>query len=275
MKLTELSPVERLLAEFEVRRSKNPRYSLRAFAKQLGLSPGRLSEFLAGKNSLSKANAMKIADALTFTPKQNERWLNSLGFPKQSESKYLRHRKVDSFVTIDEDRFHLIADWEHYAILTFLETDVIDKSEKTLCERLGIKELTARLALNRLLRMGFISQDGLQFRKETPQVSTSSDVPSPALRKSHKQTIEQALDALDTVDVEFRDITSITIPTSTKKLPLAKKMIKDFRRRLAAVMEDCDKDEVYNLNIQLVPVTKTIKNRAPQLSKMAATTGPH
>ena len=33
-------------------------------------------------------------------------------------------------------------------------------------------------------------------------------------------------------------------------------MIREFRRELACFLEAGEKDEVYNINIQLVPVTK-------------------
>jgi uncharacterized protein (TIGR02147 family) len=88
-------------------------------------------------------------------------------------------------------------------------------------------------------------------------LETSHDVASAALRKSHKQTLEQAIEALDNVELSQRDITSITMAIDVKKIPLAKEMIRKFRRELAAALETDKRTEVYNLNVQLVPVSKT------------------
>jgi plasmid maintenance system antidote protein VapI len=51
---------------FERRIAKNSRYSLRAFARSLGISPSRLCEILKGKQGLSVAWAEKIATRLKF-----------------------------------------------------------------------------------------------------------------------------------------------------------------------------------------------------------------
>jgi plasmid maintenance system antidote protein VapI len=40
--------------EFDLRSSKNGSYSLRAFARDLGISPQRLSHLLSGKKGISK-----------------------------------------------------------------------------------------------------------------------------------------------------------------------------------------------------------------------------
>jgi len=41
----------------------------------------------------------------------------------------------------------------------------------------------------------------------------------------------------------------------SSKLPAAKEMIRTFRRKLCEFLESGKKDEIYNLNIQLVPTT--------------------
>lgn len=52
----------RILAEeFERRRIRNPRYSMRAFAKAIGISQSQLSLILSGKRRISVRQAMKIA----------------------------------------------------------------------------------------------------------------------------------------------------------------------------------------------------------------------
>ena len=48
-------------AEFLKRRTKEPFYSLRQFAKELELSPMHLSYLLRGKRGLSKKNARRVA----------------------------------------------------------------------------------------------------------------------------------------------------------------------------------------------------------------------
>jgi hypothetical protein len=52
------------------RKARNEAYSLRAFARSIGLSPALTSQILSGKSSLTRKSAEVIADRLSLSPKQ-------------------------------------------------------------------------------------------------------------------------------------------------------------------------------------------------------------
>lgn len=54
-----------LTSEFERRRIRNNRYSLRAYARDLEMSPSRLSEFLAAKANPRPSTALRILEKLS------------------------------------------------------------------------------------------------------------------------------------------------------------------------------------------------------------------
>src|SRR5690349_6949475 len=56
-----------LMEEFARRVRVNPRYSLRAYARTLGMSPGALSEVLRNRRPLSLKAAEKVIKALGLT----------------------------------------------------------------------------------------------------------------------------------------------------------------------------------------------------------------
>jgi hypothetical protein len=63
--------VEKLKEELELRRKKNPRYSLRAMARDLGVSPSCLSRTLNGKTKMNSEREERIAGLLgLLTPFQ-------------------------------------------------------------------------------------------------------------------------------------------------------------------------------------------------------------
>jgi hypothetical protein len=68
--------------------------------------------------------------------------------------------------------------------------------------------------------------------------------------------LEQAIAALEEVPLELRDITSITFPTNLAQIDKVRPLIKSFQRKIAKMLEEGDATAVYNLNTQLVPVTK-------------------
>lgn len=230
---------EWLLGELKRRKSTNAAYSLRAFSKTLELTPGRLSEYLSGKRTVTPHMARKLALKLGVAPTTSTDIDKKFGAPLENEA------------------FAAIADWQHYAILSLMETKGFKLDEKFIARRLGISPLDAREALERLLRLGLVEKQGAKLTRTKRNLSTTQDVASAALRKSHEQNLRQAIACLEEVQVELRDISSITMAIDSRKLPLAKEAIKDFRRRLMLLLEAGEADEVYNLNIQLVPVTKT------------------
>jgi transcriptional regulator with XRE-family HTH domain len=55
---------EQLQTELDRRRARNPRYSLRAFAQQLGVDHSTLSQWMRGRRTLSRASERRLRAAL-------------------------------------------------------------------------------------------------------------------------------------------------------------------------------------------------------------------
>lgn len=230
---------EWLLGEFKRRKSTNAAYSLRSFSRAVKVSPGRLSEYLGGKRPLTQKMARKIALELGVLPKA------AAAAPA-----------AQAYQPLESEVFAAVADWQHFAILSLTETKGFRTDEKWIARRLGISPLEARDSIARLVRLGLAELRAGKLVPTKKDLSTTHDIASAALRRSHAQSLSQAIATLEEVPVELRDITSITMAIDTRKLGLAKDAIKDFRRRLSLLLEAGEADEVYNLNIQLVPVTK-------------------
>lgn len=56
--------IRRLSAQFEQKKKDNPRYSLRAFSRDVGITPSELSRLMASKRSMSPQLAYKIGSYL-------------------------------------------------------------------------------------------------------------------------------------------------------------------------------------------------------------------
>ncbi|MCB9253510.1 MAG: TIGR02147 family protein [Bdellovibrionaceae bacterium] len=248
-------PVEWLREEYIRRRERNPSYSLRAFARSLGLSPGPLSEILAKKRELSLKLALRIAQRIAMNPEQLEAFVEPLrkSTPDPVSGKETRFRELSV------DTYYLIADWYHFAILSLMETKNFEGGVRWIAERLSVSVVEVRSALERMERLGLVFKKAQTWLLNQEGVTTTHDVPNGALRKSHKQQLEIAKAALDSVPVEERDITSMMMAIDVSKLPKAKILIREFRRQLSQFLETGNKTEVYNLSIQLVPLSKKTK----------------
>lgn len=250
-----------LSAELAQRKASNPRYSLRLLAKRLGISPGRLSEYISGKRPITSEQADKIADRLGLNLQRRTEFLTLANrrIEKQFDTAEPTSHSDAKFRQLSADAFNVVADWYHFAILSLMDLDDFEMNAAWIGARLGIPKSTAQGALKRLKNLGLIEKVSGIWQKRESQHMTTHDVPSAALKISHRQTLQQAIEALDEVPIELRDITSITMAVNPKTIPEVKRLIKSFRRKVASVMEASEKTEVYNLNIQLVPVTRIQK----------------
>lgn len=249
------SPSQWLAAELGNRKSNNSRYSLRSFSTAVGISPGRLSELIAGKRRMTLKQADRIADRLNYAPAARLQLIKVVsdqdGIRKTKASRVSKAK----FTTVSADSFQIIADWQHFAILSLMDTNSFKNDSQWIARRLGITKPLAAMSIERLCRVGLLRKQNGQLLKTGNDLETTHDISSPALRISHRQTLMQAAEALDSIPVELRDITSISMAIDPSKIPRAKKLIRSFRHRLCELLEADEQSEVFNLNIQLVPVT--------------------
>lgn len=250
--------------EFRRRRAKNPAYSLRAFSQQLKLPSGRLSEILARKRQLTPALGEQIADRLAFDPAERKKFLECIERERGAKRRHapqLEDFEATTYHQLSMDSFQIIADWQHYAILSLMETRGFRSEPAWIGRRLGLAVPEVQGALERLERVGLVKRRRDAYVKTSEGLTTSRDISSAALRRAHKQNLAIAVEALDEVPVEERDVTAMTMAIDPDKLSLAKDMIREFRRKLCAALESGRQREVYHLNVQLIPISKTGKEK--------------
>ena len=235
-------PVDWLRREYQSRRVRNASYSLRAFSRLVGLSAGALSDILLEKRAFTPKMFTRIASRLSLSNSEQAKWL---ALVKSQDADY--HE-------LSDDQFQIIAQGSHYALLSLLETEDFVSDPRWIAKRLGILASEVKMIIERLERLGFISSHS-GIRRAVSRITTSQDIPSEALRESHREGLLQAIGALE-APLPLRDISSITMAIDVTRLPEAKSLIKTFRRDLSKLLEEGSRTQVYNLNIQLVPVTK-------------------
>ncbi|MBI4406004.1 MAG: DUF4423 domain-containing protein [Deltaproteobacteria bacterium] len=232
-----------LKQELSKRCQKNPRYSLRSFAKALGLSHTVLSLFLSGKRTLSKKATSQVVTSLALSPREQA------AFYGESPAKQYDHLSLDSFAAI--------SDWYHYSILSLLELPNAKCDAGWMASQLGISRIQAQLAFERLVRLGLIKKTAHGWRQTGNPLYVGNDVPSAALRKFYRQLLEKATDSLENDPLELRDFSSITFAMNPKFIPYAQKKIRLFRRQLVSELEKLgEPTAVFHLSIQLYPSSR-------------------
>lgn len=222
----------RLLQDELVRRTqKNPGYSLRAFARMLGIQSGFLSKLLLGQRRVTPATVRRIGAKLGLS-------LQEIEFFEQAHRHKFDTAAMD-FHQIAHDHFQIISDWYHFAILELAEVKGFDPSTRWIAKTLGISVAEAQAAVERLVRIGYISIDtkGRWKLLEAHTTTLGVDETNAALQQMQKQILQMAIESLETVSIDRRDQTTMTMAIDSSLVPAAKERVKKFRRELCAFLE--------------------------------------
>ena len=259
----------RLLLQTELTRriQHNPRYSMRRFAQALGISHTVLSLVLSGKRPLSKKAVAQVSDFFGMGPTERARLLAhrySDGEKGRSGTAVADERRVHLDVASHQmtlDTFSVISDWYHFAILSLLEIPQAKFEARWMAGKLGISEIEAKDAIERLQRLGLVEKDNQgKWKQAGTPIRFDNQDSTAATRKYYRQLLSRALESLEHDPAETRDFTSMTLAIDPKDLGLAREKIRAFRRSLTRELESRGKPkQVYNLNIQIFPLSKPME----------------
>lgn len=232
-----------LSAALEQRKRRNPRYSLRSFARDLEMSPARLSETLdpSRKQGLSAVSARKIAAALKLDTTQTEFFCDlvesehgrSPAARKVAVRRLVAWRSATMFTQMQADAFAMIAEWHHLALveLTFLESFRADTT--WIAAMLGISAEEASAAVERLLRVGALREDGERgLVAVSNRRQVDSPVPSSAVRSFHRSVLGKAQEALDGQSMSERTMRSVFMPVRPEQVAKVREMMRAFQNQV-------------------------------------------
>lgn len=238
---------------FEKRRAKNSQYSVRAFARDIGISSGRASEFLRGVSIPGPLLSKRIVAALQLSEKQKHQ-LNLLIASHLSLRKNRKHKRSDTYQLADRE-FTLLPDWQHFAVLNLLNTAKAQPSILWLSKRLALSEVAIEESLEKLLLAGLVTEENGFYKSTHQHLTSTNTIPSEALRNYHRQMIQRALWSIDNVPIEFRNVTSIMMTANPNNLYKLKVLTNEFKQRAAEMFGEGEATDVYNLCVQIFPAT--------------------
>lgn len=251
--MKETSFQEQIKLSFEKKCRRNSQFSLRSFARSLGVSPASVSGLLNGKRKPSLKMIEKVGLALGLESQEILKYKRSiLGLEKEySQQKYN---------ALPQDAFFLIADWYHLTILELMKLDDFKPDPKWIARALDVNLNQIKMAIERLQRLGIleIKKDGSWIDKTDGYTTHYQKEKTTEARKQYQlQLLEKSKQSLIQDDYGIRDHSSMTMAIDPKDLILAKEEIANFRKRLSSILENRKKlKEVYQLQIGFFPITK-------------------
>lgn len=254
---------------FEKRCHKNASYSLRAFARDLGIPSANLSRALSGTRGFSKNTLKQISTRLSLS--EPERHLLETLCEKQfGKSKKLKERAEVKLkqallyqVKIADEKVSLISDWYHMAILALMDSNSFKSDTKWISEQLNIHEKVVDSAMERLISVGAIKKENNKLISTGNLFVDPRGVPSSAVKEFHHQIIKKADESIDMQGLEDRDISSLVMCFDKSKMKAAKEKIRKFREEFEAEFgpsEKATEQEVYAMGLQFYQITKFKEN---------------
>jgi transcriptional regulator with XRE-family HTH domain len=239
--------------ELNRRRGRNPRYSVRAFAKSLGIHSSTLTRLMSGKRKPTSRLADRILSRLKLDPTVKSSILLSF-YDSPRELSLLESR----YGRIPEAVATLLDGWEHYAILALLESQEGFRSSARMSRYLKIPKCRVEAIIRLCAERGLVQNVRGRWMLRQRELTTEG-TPKRALEKPHREYIEKALRALRRLSPEDH-FSGFTLLASKERIPEAVRRIHDFRRSLAQFLATDSgsarparsrSEELIRLNVQL------------------------
>jgi len=246
------------------------RYSYVQFASDLGFGKTNVAHLIIqGKRPLSVKAAERIAASIELGALDKEylvtlvRYQNARS-PRQREELFdaihaLKNRLLKS--SLDRSQLEYFSEWYHPVIREMTFMTEFDSDPDWIAAKIfpRIRPEQARKSLALLESLNLIRFDGALNRHvpTAARVSTGDEVASIAVIRYHQQSIALGRDAMTSVSEDRRDISAVTVCVSEAMAQRMKVEVQAFRKKILAMADEVKKgDQVYQLNIQLYPLTK-------------------
>lgn len=251
---------------FVKRKAHNPRYSLRAYARDLKVLPSQLSQILNKKQGASYEVAEVMSSCLKLEGARKKWFCNSAGelharsFKERKEYK----QKLDLFKDgakkyseIQMEFFNVISDWYHFAILELTYHESFQSNSRWISTVLDISIEDTEKAIQRMLKLGLLQFEQGQYKDTFGYLATPEETPSSSLRNFNRQLIEKALSAMEDRPIDEREMSSSLFALDKSQLKEMKIKMREFKRNLMTEADKAKKkNSVYCLSMQLFELTR-------------------
>jgi uncharacterized protein (TIGR02147 family) len=249
------------------RKARNPAYSLRAFAKDIGLSMTSLSLILRRKQGLSAARAQAIAKRLSLDDSRLDRFIYSVK-AQHSKSQIEREIAAQALTKIVSSRSELrvkhaefknVAHWFHFAIVECVRARPTLKAEQ-IAKLLSLELRFVKPAMIHLQEAGILTFSKSKWSVKAEIISVIQSGPSRAIRDLHHEVLQRAQEAIERFATDERILSTTIFCVDPDRLEEMHKEINRIRRMmLEKYASPGPGGEVFCFAQQLFPMTKDLK----------------
>ncbi len=264
-----LNPAQYIKDVWSEKKTKNPSFSVRSWARQLGLKAHNpLYEVISEKRAFPKRYVSLLITNLKMGPKEGlyfetlvdlqraksalEQEMYWSRLKSLSPHKSLQMSEVDCYKFLKNPLHALLI--ELTAVKGFrLNAEWI---QSHICIKAKISEIEE--AMERLLSLGFLKKKDGVLTREIANLTTKSDLKNEAVQEFHKAMSRLAAEQITEQDIHEREFQSHILNIEQKDIPKIKESIREFIQHLIGQFEakSGTAENCYALNTHLFKLTK-------------------
>lgn len=258
---------------YEFRKKDHPFFSYRYIARRVNLDPGYLVKVLQGKYNIAQRTIEKFIILCKLDGKEAEYFETMVHFAKAKSEKQIKlyfekllaFKKV-KFKRIEPYQYEFYQKWYYSAMRSLLDFYKFTGDYRALASQLSppitVKE--AKNAVKLLEKLAIIKKNKDGGYSLTNTIITTGDAwRSIAIRQFQKDTIQLAKESLERHQKDIRDISTVTMAIALDDLEDVRDLAQEFRASVLKLAEESQKpNSVYQLNIQLIPLTEIKKKES-------------
>lgn len=244
--------------------------TFRSFSKKAGFqSPNFFKLVMDGQRNLTEESLPKFVLGLGLN-KQEQEFFRNLVLYNQAKAhaerdffyqRLLQSRKFSQLKPVEKQQYEYYSTWYHPIIRELIASKDFDGTPEWIAARLQptVSPLQVEKSIELLGQLKFIEKksDG-KWRQSSTLLSTGAEVNSVVVVNYHKKILDLTKELLDVVPQSERDVSCLTLGVAHSRIAELKKKIGEFRQEiLKLVSTDVEPEAVVQLNIQMVPVTRT------------------
>ena len=246
-------------------------YSYLQFAEDLGFSKTNVIRLIIiGKRPITLKTAEKIAKAFDLLGPFKKYWMTLIAYSNERYANereklftdLLRYRSMCTSAANTDLHMEYFSEWYHPIIREMVGLSDFDGSPEWIRERLAFPLRLEKIkqSLSLLEEIGVIQRDSKsgRYQRSQEKIMTDTEIDSMAIIRYHQKMIEAGKESITRVDEDLRDIRAMTACFPRAVIPKLKEKIHNWLLEAIELEEESEEaSDVYQLNIQLFPFTKT------------------
>lgn len=243
-------------------------FSLRSFAQKAGVAASLLNDILSKRQNLTVQSMHKYAIAIELGVKEIAYFEALVSFNNAStnqeknrffgEMVHLRGRSAVKF--IDHQQYEYFSEWYHSVVRELVTHGGLgcDAEKISQCTDPVVSPAKVKKSIALLQELGLIYETDGVWHASDKVLSSEYQIQSVALKNYHTGMLDRAVESLDKHTSDEREFQGLTLSVSKATFMQMKNRIRSFSDELLAMAasENVGADEVYQINLQMFPLTK-------------------